>query len=68
MTASVARKAAELLDFQLAGKPLPVLPIAGTETGRCVKCHEEKGELENTRAKMDCRGCHFHLGGEHPEI
>lgn len=67
ITACVARRAAELLNAQAAGKPLPVLP-AGGKAAECSKCHEKGGEVENTRAKMDCGGCHFHLGGEHPRI
>jgi hypothetical protein len=67
ITACVARRAVELLNAQAAGKPFPVLPAGGGATA-CAKCHEKGGEVENTRAKMDCKGCHFHLGGEHPKI
>jgi hypothetical protein len=66
ITGCVARRAAELLNAQAAGKPLPVVP-AGGKAESCSKCHEKGGEVENTRTKMDCGGCHFHLGGEHPK-
>lgn len=65
LTASVARRASELLNAQATGRPLPL--AAGSSGAGCARCHEENGSLENTRAKMDCQGCHFHLGGEHPE-
>lgn len=67
VTACVARRAAELLNAQALGKPLPVVP-ANAETGRCVSCHEMGGTREDTRSKMDCQGCHFQLGGDHPTI
>lgn len=67
ITACVARRSAELLNAQALGKPLPVSPGAG-DTGRCTGCHELGGEVEDTRSRMDCGGCHFHLGGEHPTI
>ncbi len=67
ITACVARRAAELLNAQAAGKPLPVVP-AGSNAASCSKCHEKGGQVENTRTRMDCGGCHFHLGGEHPKI
>jgi hypothetical protein len=66
ITGAVARRAVLLLNAQAAGKPFPVLP-AGGSASTCAKCHEKGGEVENTRSKMDCRGCHFHLGGEHPK-
>jgi len=66
LVACVARRAAELLDAQALGKPLPVSSIGNAETARCSGCHEMGGAMENTRSRMDCQGCHFHLGGEHP--
>lgn len=67
LTACVARRAAELLNAQALGKPLPA-SVGNAETARCVSCHEVGGAKEDTRTKMDCQGCHFHLGGEHPTI
>ena len=66
LTASVARRSAELLNAQAARRPLPVTPAA--VGAGCAGCHEKDGSLENTRSKMDCQGCHFHLGGEHPSL
>jgi hypothetical protein len=68
LTACVARRAAELLNAQALGKPLPVAAAGNAETARCTSCHEVGGAKEDTRTKMDCGGCHFHLGGEHPTI
>lgn len=65
LTASVARQGAELLQAQATKRPLPVVP--GGTIG-CAQCHGEKGQVEDTRGKMDCQGCHFHLGGKHPAI
>ncbi|WP_242343782.1 C-GCAxxG-C-C family (seleno)protein [Anaeromyxobacter terrae] len=66
LTASVARRAAELLNAQAAKRPLPV--TSASAGAGCARCHEEGGSLEDTRSKMDCQGCHFHLGGEHPSL
>jgi hypothetical protein len=68
LTACVARRAAELLEAQALGKPLPVASAGNADTARCASCHEAGGGEEDTRTKMDCRGCHFHLGGDHPTI
>lgn len=67
LTACVARRAAELLNAQALGKPLPA-SRGNAETAACAGCHEAGGAIENTRSRMDCGGCHFHLGGEHPTI
>ncbi len=66
LTASVARHAVALLNAQAAGKP--VLPVLDKKTQECMACHEEKGAVENTRAKMGCNQCHFVLGGKHKDV
>jgi hypothetical protein len=55
LTASVARKAILLLADQQGGSLAPTLSESATA---CGQCHEKGGSLENTRTKMDCRGCH----------
>jgi hypothetical protein len=66
LVSSVARRAAELLNAQVSGRALPTIPAGPAE--QCGSCHEEGGQLENARAKMDCNGCHFHLSAaEHPK-
>jgi hypothetical protein len=65
LTASVARRAVQLLDLQRAGKALPV--ALDEPSAKCAGCHEHGGVLENTRSKMACGGCHFHLGSKHPD-
>jgi Putative redox-active protein (C_GCAxxG_C_C) len=65
ITAAVARKAVMLLNDQAAGKPLPVLSGSAK---KCGGCHEKGGELENTRGKMSCSGCHSVLGAKHPVL
>jgi hypothetical protein len=65
LVASVARRATELLNLQLAGRPLPTIPAGAA--GQCNSCHGTGGELEDSRAKMDCNACHFHLTtAKHP--
>jgi hypothetical protein len=66
LVASVARRAAELLNAQAAERPLPVLPASAAE--QCGSCHGKGGAVEDARAKMDCNACHFHLSAdEHPK-
>jgi Putative redox-active protein (C_GCAxxG_C_C) len=68
LTASVVRTAVEFLNLQAAGKPLPAARPETGAAGTCMKCHEKGGQVEDTRTRMDCQGCHFHLGGEHPSV
>ena len=56
LTASVAKKAAQLLNDQAAGK-FTAIPLT-KQTQSCSVCHEKGGVVENIRAKMDCGGCH----------
>lgn len=65
LTASVAYKAVEILNAQLAGTFKPAYPIPAA-VKECRGCHEKGGILENTRAKMACTQCHFSLGTKHP--
>jgi hypothetical protein len=53
LAASVARKAVLLL-----GDPRAIAVPLSERATSCGVCHEKDGPLENTRAKMDCRGCH----------
>jgi hypothetical protein len=55
LAASVARKAVLLLADQQGGSLAPRLSERAIV---CGQCHEKDGWLENTRTKMDCRGCH----------
>ena len=64
IAASVARKAATLLNEQAAGKK--VVWALPAQTQSCMSCHEKGGALENARTKMDCGGCHAPLIGKHP--
>jgi hypothetical protein len=67
LVASVARRSVELLNTQLAGRPLPVL-TAGGAAERCGACHDKGGAVENAVGKQDCEACHFHLkADEHPK-
>ncbi len=66
LTAAVARRAVQLLNLQLEGKALPV--ALDTSTQQCSSCHEKGGDVENTRGKMTCDACHFHLGGKHMDV
>jgi len=67
LTASVAKKAAELLNAQLTAAALPVMTDDATK--KCASCHTDKGALiENARTKMSCGGCHFALGEKHKDI
>ncbi len=66
LTAAVARHAVHLLNLQAEGKALPVALDKATQ--ECSACHEKGGELENTRTKMGCNACHFHLGTKHEDV
>lgn len=66
LTAAVARQAVALLNAQAAGKPISA--ALAKPTTECMSCHEKGGQLENTRGKMSCGGCHFNLKPKHPEI
>jgi hypothetical protein len=67
LVASVARRSVELLNTQLAGRPLPIVNAEGSAE-RCGSCHEKGGAVEDAKGKMDCQGCHFHLSAdEHPK-
>lgn len=67
LTGSVAKHAVELLNAQADGKlkAAHTLPAA-VET--CRTCHDQGSALENTRARMECGGCHFTGRREHPKI
>jgi hypothetical protein len=68
LVASVARRATELLNTQLAGRPLPIVNADASAAERCGSCHEKGGVVEDTMGKLDCQGCHFHLSAaEHPK-
>ena len=58
ITASVAKYTAELLNSYADGAFKMAHPLtAATKT--CRGCHDKGSKLENTRAMMDCGGCHF---------
>ncbi len=58
LTASVAKYTAELLNSHADGAFKMAHPLtAATKT--CRGCHDKGSKLENTRAMMDCGGCHF---------
>ncbi len=58
LTASVAKYTAELLNSNADGAFKMAHPLtAATKT--CRGCHDKGSKLENTRAMMDCGGCHF---------
>lgn len=67
LTASCAKKTVELLNAQADGGFKAAYPIPA-EVQECRSCHDKGGKLENTRGKMDCAPCHFHLGTEHPKV
>lgn len=67
ITASVAKKTAELLNQQYAGAFKSAYPIP-KRVQECRGCHDKGGILENTRGKMDCAPCHFNLGTEHKKL
>lgn len=58
LAASVAKHTAELLNakFDQAFKPAYAL---SEQTQSCRSCHDQGGALENSRALMECGGCHF---------
>ena len=58
LTASTAKYTAELLNSHADGAFKMAHPLtAATKT--CRGCHDKGSKLENTRAMMDCGGCHF---------
>jgi hypothetical protein len=58
LTASVAKYTAEILNKYADGTFAMAHPLtAATKT--CRGCHDKGSKLENTRAMMDCGGCHF---------
>ncbi len=66
LVASVARRTTELLNTQLAGRALPVVPASAA--AQCGSCHTQGAARDDARSKMDCNGCHFHLVvPEHPK-
>ncbi|MDR3580106.1 MAG: C-GCAxxG-C-C family protein [Oryzomonas sp.] len=67
MTASVAKKAVELLNAQADGVFMGNYPLP-KHVQECRSCHDKEGIYENTRGKMECGTCHFSLGTKHPEI
>ncbi len=67
LTGSVAKHTVELMNAQADGtlKAAHALPAA---TATCRTCHDQGSALENTRARMECGGCHFTQRGAHPKI
>lgn len=67
LTGSVAKHAVLLLNAQADGqfKSAHGLPAAA-ET--CRTCHDQGSTRQDTRARMECGGCHFTGRGEHPKI
>lgn len=68
LTAAVAKQTVDLLNKQADGafKPTYVMPA---DVKACRSCHDQKGTIENTRAMMDCGGCHFTgKAPKHPKI
>ena len=57
LTAAVARKCAQLLNDQAAGKFAPVSAV-DPRTKTCMGCHEKGGPMENMRSKQACAPCH----------
>ncbi len=57
LTADVAAKTAELLNAQLKGKFVPVMPINKTAAD-CLTCHGSGGDPGNVLGKMTCTSCH----------
>jgi hypothetical protein len=69
ITASVAKYTAETLNNYADGAFKMAQPLtAATKT--CRSCHDKGSKLENTRAMMDCGGCHFtpKAKTEHPKF
>jgi hypothetical protein len=58
ITATVAKFTAELLNSHADGALKLAYPLTGA-TKTCRGCHDKGSKLENTRAMMDCGGCHF---------
>jgi hypothetical protein len=58
MTAAVAKHTVEVLNKYADGTFKAAYPLSAAAQN-CRGCHDKKGKLENTRAVMDCGGCHF---------
>jgi hypothetical protein len=67
LTASVVKKAVELLNAQSDGSFKAAYPLP-KYVQECRSCHDKKSMLENTRGKMQCAPCHADLKAEHPKI
>lgn len=67
LTGSVAKYTVELLNQHTDGSFVTAHKLSPAVQA-CVGCHEKGGSLENTRAMMDCGGCHFNAKMAHPSI
>lgn len=56
VTADVAKKAAELLNARIAGKPIQSKPSKNQAT--CMACHDKGKDSDIAKGKMDCGTCH----------
>ncbi|MDA8125179.1 MAG: C-GCAxxG-C-C family protein [Deltaproteobacteria bacterium] len=69
LTAAVAKHTVELLNKYADGAFQAAYPLSAAAQN-CRGCHDKKSKLENTRAVMDCGGCHFTpaMKQEHPKL
>lgn len=58
ITAAVAKYTAEILNSYADGAFKMAHPLTGA-TKTCRSCHDKGSKMENTRAMMECGGCHF---------
>ena len=65
LVASVTRKTVAVLNAQAAGTFKAAFPISA-EVKACRGCHDQGGQLENTRGKMACLACHPAEAKDHP--
>jgi hypothetical protein len=66
LTASVVRKTVQLLNDQLAGKPVAGYTPSQRSQG-CMSCHGQGGAIE-VRSRMECGDCHSKkVKPEHPK-
>lgn len=67
LAGSVARQAVKLLNDH-ANDAFKAVHALSAATQTCRSCHDQGSPLENTRAMMECGGCHFRPDTKHPPI